>query len=174
MPETAKLLLVVAAFAAPAPAGAAPLSYDCDTGPGRYSELKRTEPGPAYSVSGRIAAIELGLHKRWLPSGQVVIESADGLRSARLQLVATTRQAPLDVVLLTDRDGEAGTQRLGQVGLNEALAFSMTVAGGRARVEIGTMRGEAEVDVGAAASVGVVCSTGNFHFEDLRLGASDR
>jgi hypothetical protein len=36
------------------------------------------------------------------------------------------------------------------------------------------MRGEAAIDVGAGASVAVSCSTGNFHFNDLRFSDSDR
>ena len=103
-----------------------------------------------------------------------MIESADGKNSARLQLVAPTRQAPLDVVLRTNIGDKVETQTLGQAGLSQELAFSMVVAGGRVKVEIETMRGEAAIEVGAGASVGVTCSTGNFHFDDLRFGEEGR
>jgi hypothetical protein len=168
------LLAMAAAAAVTGPANAAPMSYDCDTAPGRYSELKQTEPGPAYRVSGRIAANELAMDKRWVPVGNIVIESADGKNGARLRLFAPTRRAPLDVVLSTNIGDKVETQTLGQVGLSQELAFSMTVADGRVKVEIGTMRGEAAIEMGAGASVGVTCSTGNFHFDDLRLSERDR
>jgi hypothetical protein len=164
-------LPLVAAFGSLASAAhAAPLSYDCDTTPGHYSELKQVQSGPSYRVSGRIAANELATDKRWAPGANVTIESADGQNRAALRLMAPTRRAPLDVVLSITRAGKTETQTLGHVGLSEELAFVVTVAEGRARVEIGTMRGEAPIDIGAGASAAVVCSTGNFHFNDLELG----
>jgi len=155
-------------------ANAAPFSYDCDTGAGRFSELKQTHPGPQYRISGRMAANELGTDKRWAPVANVTIESADGQSRAMLRLMAPTRRAPLDVVLSITKAGKTEVQTLGQVGLSEELTFVLTAAQGRARVEIGTMRGEAAIDVGGGASVAVVCSTGNFHFNDLRFSDSDR
>jgi hypothetical protein len=155
-------------------AQAAPLSYDCDTTPGHYSELKQVQSGPAYRISGRIAANELASDKRWAPGANVTVESADEQNRAGFRLIAPTRKAPLDVVLSITKAGKTETQTLGQIGLSEELAFVVTVAEGRVRVEIGTMRGEAPVDIGAGASVAVVCSTGNFHFNDLRFSDADR
>jgi hypothetical protein len=168
-------LPLVAAFGTLASAAqAAPLSYDCDTTPGHYSELKQVQSGPAYLISGRIAANELATDKRWAPGANVTIESADGQNRAGLRLLAPTRMAPLDVVLSITKAGKTEVQTLGHVGLSEELAFVVTVAEGRARVEIGTMRGEAPIDIGAGASVAVVCSTGNFHFNDLQFSDADR
>jgi hypothetical protein len=163
---------VVAAWASPAPA--APLSYDCDSGAGRFSELKQTQPGPDYHISGRISANELGIHERWAPVGNIEIESADQKNRAMLQILAPARKAPLDVVLRTWNGEKVATQTLGQVGLNEDVTFSMAVGDGRVKVEFGTMRGEARVEMAAGANVGVGCSTGNYHFEDLRLEDSER
>ena len=175
MPNMKCLLPALAAFAAlTGPAHAAPFSYDCDTGGGRFSELKQTQSGPDYRVSGKISANELGRHERWAPGSNVTIESADGKTRASLRVLAPTRKAPLDVVLAITKDGKTEEQTLGQVGLSQELAFVMSVADGRARAEIGTMRGEAPIAVGTGASVSVVCSTGNFHFDDLRFGEADR
>jgi hypothetical protein len=164
----------LAAFAATAcSANAAPLLYDCDSAPGRLSVLETVQPGPSYRVSGRISANELVKHQRWAPTGSASIESADEQDRIMLQLSAPEQKAPLQVVLRTTNKGKVSTQTLGQVGLEQDLAFSVTVADGRAKVEIGTMRGEAAVDLGAGAKVGVSCTTGNFHFEDLRFGEPD-
>jgi hypothetical protein len=168
-------LPLVAAFGSLASAAhAAPLSYDCDTTPGHYSELKQVQSGPSYRISGRIAANELATDKRWAPGANVTIESADGQNRAGLRLMAPTRRAPLDVILSITKAGKTETQTLGQIGLAEELAFVVTVAEGRVRVEIGTMRGEAPIDIGAGASAAVVCSTGNFHFNDLEFGEAQR
>jgi hypothetical protein len=164
------LPILIAAVALPSAAHAAPMSYDCDTGPGRFSELKQVQPGPAYRISGRIAANELATDKRWAPVANVTVESSDAQSRAMLRLVAPTHKAPIAVVLSITKAGKTDMQTLGQVGLGEELAFVLTVAEGRIRVEIGSMRGEAPIDVGPGASVSVVCSTGNFHFNDLRFG----
>ncbi len=155
-------------------AGAAPLSYDCDTTPGHYSELKQVQSGPAYRLSGKIAANELATDKRWAPGANVTVESADGQTRASLRLMAPTRRAPLDVVLSITKAGKTDVQPLGHIGLAEELPFVLTVADGRARAEIGTMRGEAAIDIGGGASVSIVCSTGNFHVNDLRFSEADR
>ena len=174
MPNMKSLLPVGAALTVLAgPAQAAPFSYDCDTGAGRYSELKQVQTGPDYRISGRISANELARHERWAPGSNVTIESADGKSRASLRVMAPTRKAPLDVVLAITKDGKTEEQRLGQIGLSQELAFVLTFADGRARAEIGTMRGEAPIAIGGGASVSVVCSTGNFHFNDLRFGDSD-
>jgi hypothetical protein len=170
-----KLPAAAAAFAAFAgSAHAAPLSYRCDSGPGRYSQLKQIEPGPSYRASGRISANELGKHKHWAPGGSIVVESADKQTSAALKLAAPAWRAPLDVLLQIRKGETLETQALGQIGLGQELSFVMTVADGRVQVEIGAMRGEASIALGAGASVGVGCSTGNFQFEDLRLGEAGR
>ena len=77
------------------------------------------------------------------------------------------------MVLRTTSGEKVEEQRLGQIGLSQELVFSMIVTDGRVKVEAGTMRGEAPIDMGAGASVGVGCSTGNFHFEDLRFDERD-
>jgi hypothetical protein len=150
-------------------AQAAPLSYDCDTGAGRFSELKQVQPGPAYRISGRIAANELARHERWAPGSNITIESADEQNRVSLRILAPMQKAPLDVVLEITKAGKTETQALGRVGLSQELAFVLAFADGRVRAEIGTMRGEAPLAIGAGASVSVVCSTGNFHFNDLRF-----
>ncbi|HEY5723037.1 MAG TPA: hypothetical protein VIT45_12015 [Allosphingosinicella sp.] len=170
MPDLKSLLAAIASFAALAgPAQAAPFSYDCDTGAGRFSELKQVQPGPDYRISGRISANELATHKRWAPGANLTIESADKSVRASLRILAPTRKAPLDVVLETTKDGKTETQTLGRIGLSQDLAFVLAVAGGQVRAEIGSMRGDAPISIGAGGSVSTVCSTGNFHFEDLRF-----
>lgn len=149
------------------------MSYDCDTGAGRFSELKQVQPGPAYRISGRIAANELGKHERWLPVGNINITSADNQTRAMLQITASERKAPLDVLLRVINGDNDTSQTLGKVALSQELAFVLSVADGKVKVEIGDMRGEAQISMSGGASVAVGCSTGNFHFEDLRFGAGD-
>jgi hypothetical protein len=150
-------------------AQAAPFSYDCDTGAGRFSELKQVQAGPDYRISGRISANELAMHKRWAPGANLTIESADKKNRVSLRILAPMQKAPLDVVLEISRDGQKEEKALGQVGLSQELAFVLTVTGGQAHAEIGSMRGEGPIAIGSGASVSTVCSTGNFHFEDLRF-----
>jgi hypothetical protein len=170
VPNLKSLLPAMAAVAALAgPAHAAPLSYDCDTAAGHFSELKQVQSGPDYRISGRISANELAMHKRWAPGANITVESADKAVRASLRILAPEQKAPLDVVLETRKDGKTETQTLGKIGLSQDLTFVVTVSGGQVRAEIGTMRGEAPTAIGAGASVSVVCSTGNFHFDDLRF-----
>ena len=154
--------------AAPAPAPA--LSYDCDTPPGRLSQLEQVRPGPAYRISGRIRAVELLPDQRWEAAGNIFVESADEQDRVMLQLTAPEREAPIQVVLKTNHGLENHLRALGSVALDEDAAFTVSVAGGRATIEIGGMRAETPVDVGTDARVGVGCAAGSFRFDDLRFG----
>jgi hypothetical protein len=172
LPSSEKSLTVIAAMlvSACAPAAAVPLSYDCDTPPGRLSELKQVQPGPTYSISGRIRADDLLPDKRWEPAGTVFVESADEQDRVMLQLTAPERQSPLSIVLRTHHGEKNELRTLGRIALGEEASFTLAVAGGRARIEIGTIRAEAAVDLGKDARIGVGCSTGAFRFEGLKFG----
>jgi hypothetical protein len=107
-------LPLVAAFGSLATtAHAAPMSYDCDTAAGRFSELKQVQSGPAYRISGRVAANELAVDKRWVPVANVTIKSADNQSLAMLRLTAPTRKAPLEILLSITKAGNDTTQTLG-------------------------------------------------------------
>ena len=163
--------LVLTACTPPAtPAPAPPLSYDCDTPAGRLSELGQVRPGPSYSVSGRIRADDLLADERWEPAGNVFAESADEQDRVMLQLVAPERKSPLSIVLRTHHGLENDLRKLGEIALGEEAAFSLTVAGGRATIEIGDIKAEAAAEVGENARVGVGCATGAFRFDDLKFG----
>ena len=68
--------------------------------------------------------------------------------------------------------GEPITDRVGDVGLNEALAFDLSVlASGDAVVTLGSERKVVHLDLGRNAKVSVICSTGEFLFGDLDWGS---
>jgi hypothetical protein len=165
----ATLAAILACGCAPADAPR-PLSYDCDTPPGRLSELEQVQPGPAYRISGRIRPDDLRPDKRWEPAGNVFVESADEQDRVMLQLVAPEREPPLSIVLRSHHGEKNDLRTLGQIGLGEEVPFTLTIAGGRAKIGIGDIKTEIAVDLGKDARVGVGCSAGTFRFEALEFG----
>jgi hypothetical protein len=160
-------------WAASPTAAAAALSYDCDTASGSFSELKQSQAGPSYRVSGRITARQLRVDKRWLPAGNVAIASADQKVFVMLKLSGLKRpKGPLEVILVNVDGGRKTQQVLGQIGLNETLSFTLSVQGSTARAEIGRMGGDTVAAIGPGGSVGITCSTGDFMFDDLKLDSA--
>lgn len=164
-------LLLATALLAGGGAEAPPLSYDCDTAEGAFSQLKQVQPGPSYRITGRISAHRLRQHDRWVPVATVRADAADGTMEVALQLVAPHRpDGPLDVFLVT-RAGKSEPEQklLGHAEIGGELPFELAVDRGKVRARIGSLNGDAKASLGSGASVGVSCSTGEFLFNDLRL-----
>lgn len=168
----ASLGAILASAVPSAPASSALLSYDCDTPSGRFSELTQVQPGPSYRIAGRVAAHELRPDKRWPSVAAIRVESADEQVRIMIEVTAESgADGPLALSLRTIDGLENEVRLLGEAPVGDALAFSLVVADGKARIEIGGRRGEAPADVGPSATVGVGCSTGSFRFEQLTLHA---
>ena len=173
LPAFLLALLTLFALAACAPAtapGPAPLSYDCETPAGRLSELDQVQPGPAYRISGTIRADELRSDARWESAGNIFVESADQQDRVMLQLISPDRGQRLQIVLRTHHGEKQEARPLGAIAVGEEAPFLVTVEGGKARAEIGTIKAEAAVGPGEGARVGVGCAGGAFRFAELRFG----
>ena len=153
-------------------AQAAPINYDCDTTEGSFSKIEQVQAGPAYHVRGSITPLQWRTHERWLASGQIRLENADGSRSIAVQVIRAPGAERADFGIQSRQGGEPNTIGLGQVGLNEHLSFDLSVLpSGDAIVTMGAERRVLHIDLGRNARMSVVCSTGEFEFGDLDWGA---
>jgi hypothetical protein len=168
---SAVVAVALAGVAAPAAAAEAPLSLDCDTAGGAYSELKQVLTGPAYSVAGRMTFERIRVDRRWLPVGSAQVASADAKRRVMLQVSAPKRDAgPLQIWLLVLDGDEENRQILGEAEMGSTMDFVLRVDNGRAAAEIGPFKGEAAAPaIGSGGSTAVGCSTGQVLFEELKL-----
>jgi hypothetical protein len=166
--------LAAGLFLATAGAAAPPLSYDCDTNEGSFSQLAQDQPGPAYRVRGTITPLQSRTHERFLPSAQVRLESRDRTHGIAVQLVSLRRDDHFDIVVALGGGTSANRERTpaGTARMNEAVPFDMTVsARGDAVVTVGSERLTFLVDLGPGARLYVICSTGEFDFQNLEWGA---
>ena len=164
--STAGLLLAAAEAAL-----AAPMSYDSDTAAGSFSELSQVQDGPAYHVRGTITPLQWREHERWLASGQVRLETGDGSRSIAVQVIRPRGAERASFAITVDSGNRPITTTIGEVGLNEAVPFDVTLfPSGDAVVQFGTERRVYHLDLGRNLHVKVVCSTGEFLFGELDLG----
>jgi len=156
-------------LAAGSAAAAAPLTYDCDTNEGSFSELSQVQAGPAYHVRGTITPLRWAEDRRWAPSAQARLEN--GSRSIAVRIMRAPREPQATFSIEVTDGGEPQTTVLGRVGLNEALPFDLSLAAsGDAAVQVGTERRTFHLDLGPNAKASVVCSTGDFLFGELDLG----
>lgn len=158
-------------LAAQGAAAAAPVTYDCDTGQGNFSELSQVQPGPAYRLRGTITPLRWDSHERWAPSAQARLQNGDGSRWIAVRIMRAPGVERATAAIEVNSGGSPQTTSLGWVGLNEALPFDISLsAAGAAVVLAGTERRTFRLDLGANAKVSVVCSTGEFLFGALDLG----
>lgn len=152
---------------------AAPVSYDCDTAAGAFSEIRQKQDGPSYAVAGKMGPRQLRAHERWLPTVRIWVEAADGRTSTALQLVPEVRGGTVFAIVVTSSDGDKkGRTGLGKITLGETLAFSIRAGSEGVRVEAGGKSNLIPVAIGVGGQVGVSCSTGEFDFETLDLDAA--
>jgi hypothetical protein len=159
-------------------ARALPLAYDCDTAAGSYSEISQQQAAPPYRVTGRLTALQRRTHERFLPSAQIRLEGADQRSSVVLRMVPTTRDGDRFTVALAttqdadrDRDREPQADLLITVGINQPVPFELSVSEGEASVRVGVERRTVPLRLGRGARLRILCSTGEFLFDELDWSA---
>jgi hypothetical protein len=146
-----------------------PLTYDCDTAAGSYSELSQPAASSKYSISGVLTARKLRTDERWAPSATVTVKTSDSDRLS-LQLIAADGTATqLQLLIRNVIDGKESTQPIGVVPVNQAVPFTIFVDGVAANFEAGGRTFNLNVPAGGTRTVSVACSTGEFLFERLEF-----
>jgi hypothetical protein len=149
------------------------LEYDCDTTPEHYSELKLTQSGPAYAVTGSLSARRLYRGKRFAPIGSVNLSAADGSWSVRISLIgyATESDKVVTGQLRIIRNGKAEEPSLGVFEVGKPVHFALSLAAdGKGSASLGGQTLPVAVQATGPVTASVVCSTGEFLFTDLDMG----
>jgi hypothetical protein len=155
------------------PASAATLEYDCDTAPNHFSELKQELGQGPVVISGMLTARAMAASKTYAPMTRVTLESADGADGVSVRLVGapTVNKTLLLASLIVRTDGKDEEEQLGTVSLMQPLPFAMRVNAGTAAITFGEWQRELKIPSAVVAGAKVSCSTGEFLFEKLDLGA---
>jgi len=164
----------VLALAMATPAAAAPLTYDCDTTPGHFSELSQDLPPGPVTVSGILTPHVMNIADRWAPSGIVNLESADGTELVQIVVTGSLRidKESMSASLRVTSEGKEQKIDLGIVSLMQPLPFSLAWdPAGKVLVKLANWRREVALRPGSVAKASVSCSTGEFLFEKLAFGA---
>jgi len=148
--------------------------YDCDT-PGGHFSMVRLDLGPEQkSISGVIRPLRLYGIKDWNPAAGIALN--DGTREARISLGSAKPgkemvDAGLPVAFaVTGGDMKVRKERqiLLQADLGASVPFTLTANGSKVEFQIGERRGAVDVALVGKLEVALSCSTGNFHFEQLK------
>jgi len=171
----------VGALGMPAAAGAAAITYDCDTAANHYSELVLPAPAGPFTVTGNVKLNAIAASTDYIPVARVRITTATppgkSADAAGFSLSAVpTKALP---------DGATAVQMLSWnvTGKDdEALPFSMfakpgtvqpfrlTYDSGNVAVMLGTEAKTLRLKA-AEPVVQIVCSTGEFLFTDVVIQA---
>lgn len=153
------------------------LEYDCDTQAEHYSVLKAVQPGPRYVAGGTISLRDIFAVKKYVTTGMLEFEPADGSWRVRIGLVAL--KAGKDAVVMGQLEIKRGGKAEEPKTIGDVLEFSpgkdypigldLGPDGGTA-----TLGGhKVAIDTGARGPVNasILCSGGEFLFKDLTLGS---
>jgi hypothetical protein len=154
-------------------AAARPLSWDCDTQDGHFSQLEMVQEGPSYRISGRITPVELRTHRRYAPMAAIRIQSDGddwvGIRIGRFD------GRRLEARLARSVGGRMEESAFASLESGAAFPFELSLsADGAAAASLGTARAGTEILLGFGGRVQLTCSTGEFLFEGIELEAGAR
>jgi hypothetical protein len=149
------------------------LEYDCDTTPDHFSELKLTQRGPAYAMTGSMTARGLYRGKDFATIGSVNLAAADDSWSVRIGLTghAKTSDKLLVGQLRIIRNGKSEESNFGVFNANAPVPFALTLAAdGSGRALLGNQTLPVPIKASGPVTASIVCSTGEFLFTDLEMG----
>jgi len=161
-------------------AGAAGITYDCDTAAGHFSDLVLPTPSGPFSVTGSVTVNRIASDRKWAPIARLRIGSAEpapgrapdnyagieitAVPGKSVSLAAETVQIfSFDV---QGRDSEAIPTSLGATGT--AQPFQISYDGKSVAVGVAGQTRTYQMSSGAPV-VEIVCSTGEFLFSNLAI-----
>jgi hypothetical protein len=153
----------------PATAFAAPITYGCDTPADHFSAIEQQVSLNSFSIKGSIQPNEFRKGK-YSPLAQIYLQSPDEKYRWAMQVIALEAKAKEAFVFLdmTDNGKDSEPFPIGTVKLGEKLSFDVSVTEGKKiKFKIGDMDGNPELNLGAQATLNIICSTGDFVFSDL-------
>jgi hypothetical protein len=132
------------------------------------------QDGPNYTLQAEITAKRFGKHRDWRPGARIQVTSADGKKSIWIQLAAgAARPQALAVSLFTNDGREEKQFMVTTVKLGEPVRASIRVSNGSLQAEVAGQVANIPLQIGPRAEVSVGCSTGQFMFEKLSMGAAN-
>jgi hypothetical protein len=173
-------------LAIPAAAGAAGITYDCDTAANHFSELSLPAGGAAFTVSGTVQLRALAPSKTYAPIARILIAPA----SAPGQSPGTYAGFALSALPTDAKKMPNGAPALQMLSYNSsghedevlplsmmtkpgtAQAFTLTYDGSKLVVNLAGAEARSFPLVAGDPVVRIVCSTGEFLFTDLTIAPS--
>ena len=181
---TKQWAVVAAAAALTAGANAAerPITYDCDTAAGHFSELVIPAPVVAFTVTGNVRVNAIAKDKNWAPNAKLLISPpptspGDNPTShAGISVTALPGKSVSVAMDVVQYLSFAGTGQKDEIIAGSFKApgnpqpFSLTYDG---QSVVATVGGESRTYplVTTEPVVRIVCSTGEFLFTDVRIQA---
>ncbi len=153
------------------PASAKSLSYDCDTGADRYSEIGA--PFAANdTLSGVVTPTRFTIGGSKITSSRISIDDDTDGSGAGVQIFRTggTSDDTLTVVLAVFRAGKKEETALGTVKLGQPVPFNLTYKSGSVAVQFGDWTRVVDIAFTKQPKAVVSCSTGEFEFSALDFG----
>lgn len=162
------LAIVGLGMSAAEAAAPTPISFNCDAAPGAVSSMGEQQLPAALEISGSVRPLQIREDNNLRPVATVKLASTKDFVALQLT-AAQPGKNTFDVYV---RNGDAREEErtpLGEVTLNEALPFRITVAGKDVIVAAGDQTVSVRQSFRGTANIGVSCSTGRFMFDIASL-----
>jgi hypothetical protein len=162
------LTAAAAGFSASEAAAPQRLSFNCDAVPGEVSAMDQDHLAMARTISGNLRAVEARQDNNLQPAATVRLASRKDF--VALQMAPTEPGSSRFVVFV--RNGDAKEEErtvLGEVPLNQTMAFNLAQSGKDVTVTAAGQTVSVRQSFRGPPSVAITCSTGHFLFDDVAV-----
>jgi hypothetical protein len=164
-------IAIAALMIAVAPASAAPIDFECDVPPNRFSSVDQPFNAAPVTLAGKVSLV-LARKGNYRALAGARLSSADAANSIGFQIIGDGKpDGGFSIVMNSKRAGAAKRSEIGALpNAVPDLAFAISLApDGKAEVRVGDHVGRAALDPIAAGKGRVFCSSGQFGFAGVEL-----
>jgi hypothetical protein len=154
-------------------AGSRTNSFDCNPGPGKYSELNAATSGMSFWVTGSMQVLNLRTASAWAPDAGVVFAGASHWPRVGLEtFVLADKPATLQIAV-RGAGGGSDHKVFASVPISDSpVRFTLRLSGsGELSLSVGDAATSLSVGSIEITRMNLYCSSVQVHFSDVQMGS---
>ena len=154
-------------------AGSRTNSFDCNAGPGKYSELNAATSGSIASVTGFMQVLTLRTASAWPPDAGVVFAGTNQLPRVGLETFVLPDKPAMLQIAVRGSGSAADHKVFASVPISDSpIRFTAQLSGtGQLSISVGDAATSLSVGSIDITRVNLYCSSVQVHFSDVQVGS---
>jgi hypothetical protein len=154
-------------------AGSRTNSFDCNAGPGKYSELNTATSGTSVWVTGSMQLLNLRTASAWPPDAGVVFAGTNQLPRVGLETFVLPDKPAMLQIAVRGAGSAADHKVFASVPISDSpVRFTLRLSGaGQLSLSVGDAATSLSIGSIEITRMNLYCSSVQVHFSDVQLGS---